>query len=267
MLLTILGEFVLPNDEAAWTQTLIATMDLVGVKDKAARQAIARMRERDWLSRTRIGRQTRWHLTASARRLLEAGAERIYGFGQTSREWDGTWLILLASVPERDRNVRYHMGVELSWAGFGSLGHGTWLSPWPDQEELAVSVLESLGVEGITFRAQLGRLGTTDHLATEAWDLPRVRSQYDDFLAETDSLVALMGGGGVDGAAAAAGLIGLVHQWRRVPFLDPELPPALLPDDWPGPRAAARFADLRAALSPPAAAWWRATEVRHTPGH
>lgn len=265
-MLTILGEFVLPNDEAAWTQTLIAAMELVGVKDKAARQAIARMRERDWLTRTRVGRQTRWELTPSARRLLEAGAQRIYGFGQASREWDGTWLILLASVPERDRNIRYRMGVELSWAGFGSLGHGTWLSPWPDQEELAVSVLDSLGVDAISFRAELGRLGTTEQLATEAWDLPRVRSQYDEFLAETDRLAAGVGTDGMAGADAAARLIGLVHQWRRVPFLDPELPLALLPDDWPGLRAAARFAELRAWLSPPATAWWRTTEARHTPG-
>ena len=36
----------------------------------------------------------------------------------------------------------------------------------------------------------------------------------------------------------------LVHEWRRFPFLDPDLPGELLPRDWSGYRAAELFHHL-----------------------
>jgi len=38
-----------------------------------------------------------------------------------------------------------------------------------------------------------------------------------------------------------------VHEWRRFPFLDPQLPAELLPPQWIGARAAAVFHDRHAA--------------------
>jgi phenylacetic acid degradation operon negative regulatory protein len=40
--------------------------------------------------------------------------------------------------------------------------------------------------------------------------------------------------------------------WRRLPYLDPGLPPELLPEGWNGGRAAALFGDLDALLRTPA---------------
>ena len=36
----------------------------------------------------------------------------------------------------------------LSWAGFGSLGAGLWISPHPDREAEAIGVLRAAGVDG-----------------------------------------------------------------------------------------------------------------------
>jgi phenylacetic acid degradation operon negative regulatory protein len=256
LLMTILGEFVLPNGGQAWTQTLVKVMAQMGVQDKAARQAIARMHERGWLDRTRVGRQTRWSLTPSAIELLDAGAERIYAFSRHPRPWDRTWLVLLATVPERDRNVRYRMSTGLSWAGFGSLGQGTWLCPWVGHEPLAVELLTDLGVDATSFRAELGQMGTGPSLARAAWDLPALGAEYESFLVDTTNTAH----GEVVGELTA-----LVHRWRRFPFLDPDLPAALLPGDWPGPLAAARFAARRAALLEPATAAWHRAEAEFTP--
>ena len=129
LLTTVLGEFVLPSGGSVWTRTLLTTMQGLGVAPKAARQSMARMHERDWLTKEKVGRQTRWTLTEGAASLLTSGAERIYGFGGGHDTWDGRWLVLLASVPERERRLRYRMTVGLRWAGFGSLGQGVWLSP------------------------------------------------------------------------------------------------------------------------------------------
>lgn len=260
--MSVLGELVVPNGGAAWTQTLVAVLASLGIQEKAARQTIARMHERQWLDKDKVGRQTRWQLTNSSVGLLEAGAARIYGFGQTQRPWDETWLVLMASVPESERNIRYRMGVGLSWVGFGSLGQGTWLSPWVEHEAVAVSVVSELGIDATSFRAQLGELGSGERLVDQAWDVDELRDRYVGFLDETEALV----GAAPDGVAAVADLVGLVHRWRRFPFLDPDLPAALLPADWPGPVAAARFNDLRAELLPAAMKWWAETEATYSPG-
>lgn len=252
LLLTILGEFVLPHEGRAWTQTVLALLELLGVRDKSARQSVARMHQRGLLHRDKVGRQVQVVLTERARELLAPGARRIYDFGQHPGHWDGSWIVLLASVPERERNLRYRLTAGLNWAGFGSLGQGVWVSPWLGQEWAAVRLLETLGIVATTFRAQLGELGSPPSVAADAWDLVALRELYDSFIADTAGLARRRPTGG----QAAAELTLLVHRWRRFPFLDPDLPTELLPRDWPGPRAAQRFASVREALRPQADLWW-----------
>ena len=255
LLITVLGEYVLPQGGSAWTQTLVALMERLGVRDKSTRQALSRLEERGWLERQRIGRQTRWSLTGISIALLTAGAARIYTFGQEPRSWDGRWVVLLASVPERDRSSRYRMGQGLGWAGFGSIGHGVWVSPWLDQESVAVDLLTNLRVEATTFRAELGSLGSGPEVASVAWNLPGLRQHYSDFLNLTTE----------QSTNAAADLALLVHRWRRFPFLDPEIPAQLLADDWPGTRAACRFSELREELLAGALHWWQESEAANAP--
>ena len=253
LLMTLLGEFVLPAGGSAWTRTLLAALGQLGVQEKAARQALARTEGR-WLSRERIGRETRWSLTPAATALLEAGAQRIYGFGQSERAWDHRWVVLLASVPEADRQLRYRLAQGLGWAGFGATGNGMWLSPWTDQEPVAAELVADLGVQATSFVAEIGSLGSEAALVESAWDIASLRGAYDGFLADTAAL-------GGDSDAVVAELAALVHRWRRFPLLDPDLPRELLPADWPGTVAAARFADLRANLQPAATTWWTTTDT------
>ncbi len=260
LLMTVLGELVMPTGGAAWTQSLVAIMGELGVQEKATRQAIARMHDRGWLTKTRVGRQTRWELADSATDLLRDGAERIYGFGRHGRPWDGSWLVLLASVPERDRAVRSRMGVGLSWAGFGSLGQGVWISPWEDQEAAAAELFSELNLEATSFRSRLGELGSGRQLVERAWDLPALHARYESFLADRAHL-----GDTSTGGCAAAELVDLVHSWRRFPFLDPDLPADLLPADWPGAAAALRFAEMRRARLGEVTTWWTETEARFSP--
>src|ERR1700716_1432543 len=81
LLLTVLGEFVLPRDDAVWTQVLIDVLGGLGVEAKSARQALARTAAEGLLVSDRAGRRVRWALSEQGRRLLSDGAARIYGFG------------------------------------------------------------------------------------------------------------------------------------------------------------------------------------------
>src|SRR5690606_41073674 len=69
LLLTVLGEFVLPRDQPVWTQVLIDVLGGLGVEPKSARQALARTAAEGLLASARAGRRVRRALTDQGRRL------------------------------------------------------------------------------------------------------------------------------------------------------------------------------------------------------
>src|ERR1700729_3651889 len=80
LLLTLLGEFVLPGGGAAWTSAVITAFARLGIAEKATRQALMRTAVDGWLSAEKTGRLTQWHLTAAGRQLLTEGTERFNSF-------------------------------------------------------------------------------------------------------------------------------------------------------------------------------------------
>lgn len=237
LLLTVLGEFVLPRAEPVWTQALLDVLGGLGVESKSARQALARTAAEGLLVSDRAGRRVRWSLTTAGRRLLTDGAARIYGFGHSDRIWDGHWLVLLISVPESRRQLRHRLRTRLAWAGLGSPAAGVWLSPDPGKQDEVAGVVDDLGLGGVTssFVGPFGTIGSEHDVVALAWDLAEVEAAYERFLREF---------GAADPSTPGDALrqqIHLVHAWRRFPFLDPQLPTALLPADWAGARAADLF--------------------------
>ncbi len=249
-LFTVLGEFVLPSGGMAWTCAIIDVLGRMGVEEKATRQALMRTAADGWLSAERAGRRTCWRLTASAEQLLTEGTERIYGFTAGRRAWDGTWLLVLARVPESDRSARHQLRTRLTWAGFGSPAPGVWLSPDTSRQAEAERVLANAGLlaDSQIFRAEHASGGRLADMAREAWDLDQIEERYEEFIADF---------AGPDCADALPRLIELVHRWRRFPWIDPVLPPELLPDPWCGSVAARLFAERHAALAPGATAEWQ----------
>lgn len=254
LLMTLLGEFVLPRDGAVWTSVLIRTLAMFAVEEKSARQALARVAAEGWLVPQRQGRRVRWDLTAAGRRLLTRGADRIYSFGREQRAWDHTWLVLIVTVPEVKRELRHQLRTRLSWAGFGSPSPGVWVTPDTGREPEARQILDELGLApgAMAFLASYGSIGSPESVAAQAWDLAAVAVRYEAFIAEFSGLAPR------DGDAVLIAQTRLVHEWRRFPFLDPQLPPELLPADWSGTRAARLFHDRHTAWAPPAQLRWDA---------
>src|SRR4051794_2998659 len=91
VLLTILGEFVLPSRKPVWQETLVGAMEASGFTVQTARQALARSTRAGWLTTERRGRRTRMTLSPGTARLLKDGASRIYEFG-ADEDWTGDWL-------------------------------------------------------------------------------------------------------------------------------------------------------------------------------
>ena len=237
LLMTVLGEFVLPRGRPVWTSTLVDVLGTFGVEEKSARQALARAAAEGWLSSERVGRRVRWSLTPPGRRLLTEGAERIYGFGRDNGGWDGRWLMLLVSVPEAKRDLRHSLRTRLTWVGFGSPTSGVWISPGTSRQAEAEEILTELGLatEAMSFVAAYGKIGDEDEMVARAWDLTALEERYEGFIDEFTGLNP------DTGDAVLHAQTRLVHEWRRFPFLDPQLPVRLLPANWSGVQAAELF--------------------------
>jgi len=252
LLMTLLGEYVLPRDQPVWTSVLVGALALFGVEEKSARQSLARTGAEGWLRAERVGRRVRWALTAPGRRLLTEGAQRIYEFGGSERPWDGVWLVVLVSVPEVRRDLRHRLRTRLSWAGFGSPEAGVWISPHVGREAEALGVLKELelAAEAMSFTASYGTVGSEDAMVARAWDLTSLRSRYEQFVGQFSALDP------GPGDAVLHAQTRLVHEWRRFPFTDPQLPRELLPPDWIGARAAAVFHRKHVGWRPGAQTHW-----------
>jgi phenylacetic acid degradation operon negative regulatory protein len=231
LLLTILGEFMLPRREAVWQETLVNALGAAGISVHAARQALTRSTRDGWLTSERHGRRTRLILSKSTAALLSRGASRIYSFGP-AESWDGEWLLVVLRVPEAQRELRHQLRVQLAWAGLGSLRGGIWITPHTQREsEIAAIIADEPGADVVSFCGRVGQLGEPRELAQTAWNLDSVASLYGEFIdafsrAKPSDPEAIFGRQAL-----------LVHAWRKFPFLDPGLPPELLPARWPLDRA------------------------------
>lgn len=236
LLLTLLGELVLAGDGTAWTSAVLTAFGRLGIEEKTTRQALMRTAAAGWLDAERIGRRTRWRLTGSARRLLTDGRDRIYSFTGQAEGWDGSWLLIYARIPESDRRARHMVRTRLTWAGFGALGAGVWISPHSEREAEATEVLREAGIaeDAQVFVARRSGLADVRVMVAAAWDLAAIEEQYQQFIA-----------GFRDAAPddVLARQVELVHAWRRFPSIDPVLPRELLPARWSGLEAARLFAD------------------------
>jgi phenylacetic acid degradation operon negative regulatory protein len=85
------------------------------------------------------------------------------------------------------------------------------------------------------------------------WDLDGLERMYQDFVSAYRPVAVRWRRRRRDDAAAAfADYVQVLTHWRRLPYLDPGLPPELLPADWRGSEAADIFFELHERLAPAA---------------
>ncbi len=258
LLLTTLGEFVLPHGGSAWTSSLVGALAVCSIGEGNTRQALARLADQGVLRSQREGRRARWHLSEAGHRLLTDGAARIYGFGRHQDQWDGRWLVVFCSVPEEQRAKRHQLRSQLGFAGFGFLAPGMAITPDVGREPAANAILKDLGLlpGAIVLRADTGDLVDDADLLSRAWDLDGLALGYRQFVG---TFARRRPG---NPRAQFHAVVELVHAWRRFPFVDPEIPTRLLPARWVGDRARSLFHELHGAWSGGANAWFEDLEAR-----
>jgi len=230
-------------------------LELFGVGESTSRVVLSRMRREGWFTTCRDGRQTSYALTARSIKLLDEGRARIFERGRDN--WDGIWRMVIYAVPEESRAERDRVRRALAWHGFGPLAAATWVSPHPRLEEVreALAGLSATRTDLLESRA-LSRAADRE-MAFRCWDLDGLARDYTELISEYSQLPDAAALAEVPGPEALRRQVELVASYRALPFRDPDLPSALLPEGWQGRRAHTLFLTAHDALHGAASAFVR----------
>ena len=253
VLVTVLGDSVLPVTKTLWLSSLFELAEPFGFSERLVRTSMFRLVAERWMTNERIGRRSRYSMTLLAVRESEDADRRIYG--RESDTWDGSWTFALVDTPLMPSTERERIVKHLRWHGFVALGRGLMASP-----SVAVSSLRELlrlvqpGTVVPIGRSQLDELGTLveEGFFAEVFRTADTEAAYGQFLARYEP----WSGPDVEAAAprdAYALRTMLVHELRRIRLRAPDMPAELLPSDWIGNRAYDLAAGLYRRLSPSAA--------------
>ncbi|UGY94109.1 PaaX family transcriptional regulator C-terminal domain-containing protein [Streptomyces gobiensis] len=231
---------------------LIRLLAAVGVDAPSVRSAVSRLKRRGLLTAHGSGSKAAGYAPSpGARQLLEDGDRRIYHRPVPDRQW----LLAVFSVPESERQRRHILRSRLSRLGFGNAAPGIWIAPSHLEPEARHS-LERLGLSSYVdlFRGTHAGFEPTADAVARWWDLSAIAALHRAFLtAHEPVLSSWVRRRKIPPEAAYRDYLLALDSWRRLPYADPGLPPALLPDDWPGERSARVFAELHSRLHAPGA--------------
>lgn len=258
LLVTVFGDSIAPAGGKIWIGDLIKLIKPFSFSDRLVRTSVFRLGADGWFDTERIGRRSRYSLSATARLEFEAADRRIYY--PPADNWDNEWTIVFANENELDDTGKAAFARALRWQGFGRLAAGVFASPTaaPDAVGSAAARV-GLTVPLPIARARFDDLGTLLHRESFSADfgLDESAEAYETFLdawkwfktVDTD-----------DGNAAFLVRSMMVNDFRRARLADPELPKPLLPANWSGgaayERAAEIFHEVDGAASEYLAAEW-----------
>jgi phenylacetic acid degradation operon negative regulatory protein len=231
---------------------IAGTVDLMaqfGLDGPSVRTAVFRLKQRGWLVAETRGGSRGYALTPLALTALASGDEIIWHARQPADLADG-WCVVNFSVPESARAKRHQLRAHLAALGFGNVGTAMWIAP-ARMKGAAEQAIAELGLDKYAAIFVGDYVGGQDltTLLYDSWDLAAIDRRYQDFIARFQAEAAALEASGVVGRQQAfTAYLGVVDQWRKLPFRDPGLPREVLAEDWSAPAAAALFARLVALL-------------------
>jgi phenylacetic acid degradation operon negative regulatory protein len=243
------------NDGRVPMRALNQLLDVFGIGESTSRVVLSRMRREGWFTTCRDGRQTSYALTSRSLTMLDEGRARIFDRGHD--DWDGRWRMVIYAVPEESRAERDRVRRTLAWHGFGPLAAATWISPHPRLEVVreALADLSATRIDLLESRA-LSREADRE-MAFRCWDVDGLGRDYVELVSAYRRLPAGAELAALPGPEALRRQVELAASYRALPFRDPDLPAALLPEGWPGRHAHALFIAAHDALHGPADAFVR----------
>lgn len=243
IIVTVFGDMIMPRGGTVGLSTLQTITDRLAIEPGALRTAMSRLTKDGWVSRSRHGRNSFYHLTPNGIAEIDAASTRIYA--GAPRPAGERWLLFLGEG--RSGAERLRLDERMDQLGFISLQHGAYLwtdiraAPSIDAGEFMVMAGEVRAVP-VWLQTQMGPADLAEGY----------RQLMTDFTGLADGLAA---GEALSPLDAMAARCLLVHGWRRLILRQIDGPIELFPSDWPGEITRRFVGDLYAQLIPASEAW------------
>lgn len=259
VLVTIFGDSVVPAGGEIWLGDLIELCRPFGFNERLVRTSLFRLGAEGWFEVERVGRRSRYRLTPWAIGEFAAAEARIYG--RPATPWDGQWTIVLLDALPVDRPTFEGVRDALAGVGFAFIAPGVMGHPRAGAERVA-RALEQAGHSSAPVAVGRARFDGLNQLTAAGWltgafHLAPVAERYQAFVDRYQSLAPNSGPApaSAGGEEAFALRTMVVHELRRARLSDPDLPPELLPADWPAANAYLVGARAYRRLAPAAEQW------------
>lgn len=223
---------------------VVALLHTCGIAPAATRTAVSRMVAQHHLVAQTRDRTRGYAATPATRLRLGQAHRRIYR--REPVQWDGSWHVVTVERAT-DRAARDRVAATLGYLGYGRLSAQTWIAPRRSPE--VAEALAPLRADPLEFTAT--HAGDPTALVHRVWDLAGLAQGYRDFSA-TAAAVRQRATSDLEPHEAYPLRADLVHRWRTFLFVDPDLPDAVLPPDWPERPARALFLHVADLLLPAA---------------
>jgi len=244
-MLTLYGDYVRYRGMEIGIGSLIKLLGNFGLSEQSIRSAVSRMRRARLLKVRHDGVRSYYSLTEDGMGLLEKGERRI--FERKSSSWNGYWSVVVYFIPEEKREARDTLRQELTWMGYGPLSTATWISPHDLSKEVE-GLAKKLKIKEYVQIFQAKHLGFSNPktIISHCWDLDRIHKRYAGFIAEHRAKLdehreRLKNGENIEPSEFFTERFKLIHEYRRLPYFDPDLPEELLPKNWLRSQASAMF--------------------------
>lgn len=237
IIISFFGDAIVPRGGSVWLGTLLAFFKGMDVGETVVRSAVSRLSSENWLTRSRQGRHSFYHLAARGQDEFAQATQRIYH--HQPQQADGAFEAVLAEPSAREA---------LEQAGFGMVLPGLFIAPTATRRPELIPSALCFSLSGAPAALR--------ELAARSWELTALARAYERFLQVFEPLqLNLAAGMALSPQEAILVRVLLIHEYRRIALRDPMLPTALLPANWPGETALACCAAIYAALLPASEQW------------
>jgi phenylacetic acid degradation operon negative regulatory protein len=250
---TVFGLYGRPAGKAIPVAALVRLLSELGYEPTSVRSSISRLKKKGVLISRKVDGASGYALSDELEPHMLAGDERIFSL-RTAGMAD-PWLLVSYSVPESERKKRHKIRAGLSRMGFGNVAPGLGIAPARAQAEVMAYIREhDLWPYVEFFVAEPVGFGDLRSKVAKWWNLEAIEAEYEAFVhtygPESERWQGYVCEDPDVLREAFRLYVPMVTQWRRLPFLDPGLPPELLPAEWRGIAARRVFSDLHRVLKP-----------------
>lgn len=252
-IVTVFGLYGRPAGRVIPVSVLVRLLSELGYEPPSVRSSISRLKKKGVLVSAKAKGIIGYSLSGDLEPHMRSGDERIFS-PRTAAVGD-PWLLASFSVPEAERQNRDKIRAVLARLGFGTVGPGLCIAPVRVRTE-AFEYVHKHGLSDYVefFVAEPANPGDLRRKVARWWNLDELAREYhafvETFAREADRWSSYDSKRENAPRDAFRVYVPMVTQWRRLPFLDPGLPPEFLPRDWAGITARRVFSELHRVVGP-----------------